>query len=213
MIRHVPFKLVSFCVLFDNNFMKIYAALALVVATTLVSVYSVLLVAVDRFILILHGMQYHKLFYPQRVRLLIFLSWIIGGSIGILVLFPSMRGSMYADKCWFILLMPGLVLTTTIIGKKFNLSQLFEKLISRKISGTVPILVVVILYCFILYKALKKVNELKKKARVQRNVDDNVRRQKKKLSRWKGIKIVFLTTASFVCTWVRSIFLNSTTNS
>lgn len=37
-------------------------------------------------------------------------------SVGFLAFIPSLRGTMSAEQCWFILLLPELVLATTIIG-------------------------------------------------------------------------------------------------
>ena len=55
--------------------------LAMIVSTTLVSVYSVLLVAIDRFFYISHGLRYQQYIFPNRVRILIVFSWIIGNII------------------------------------------------------------------------------------------------------------------------------------
>lgn len=49
----------------------------MIVSTSLVSVYSVLLVAIDRFLYILRGLQYQQYMYPNRVRILTAISWII----------------------------------------------------------------------------------------------------------------------------------------
>lgn len=56
-----------------NNFVK-----ALIVSSTLASVFSVLLVAIDRFIYILHGLKYHQFIFPNRVRVLIITTWLLG---------------------------------------------------------------------------------------------------------------------------------------
>lgn len=95
----------------------------MIVSTSLVAIYSVLLVAIDRFLYILHGLQYQQIMYPNRVRLLTFISWAISVSVGLLPLIPSLRGRMNADKCWFILLDQELVLATTLIGIKIIISN------------------------------------------------------------------------------------------
>lgn len=105
-----------------NSFL--YKFLGMVVSTSLVAIYSVLLVAIDRFLYILRGLQYQQYMYPNRVRLLSFISWTISISVGFLPLIPSLRGRMNADKCWFILLNPELVLTTTLIGIIIQLKNL-----------------------------------------------------------------------------------------
>ncbi|KAL7020009.1 hypothetical protein ACKWTF_011342 [Chironomus riparius] len=118
--------------------------IGMIVSSSLVSVFSVLLVAIDRFLYISNGLRYQQYMFPNRVRFLIVISWIIGSIIGFLPLMaPSLRGTMSGDQCWFILLNSELVLATTTIG-------------------TIPIFIVVILYSIILKKALKKVGELKK---------------------------------------------------
>lgn len=50
----------------------------MIVSATLTSAYSVVLIAVDRFLYILHGLQYQRWLYSNRARLLIVITWIIG---------------------------------------------------------------------------------------------------------------------------------------
>lgn len=50
----------------------------MIVSSTITSVYSVGLIAIDRFLYILYGLQYQRWVYPNRARLLICLTWIIG---------------------------------------------------------------------------------------------------------------------------------------
>jgi 7 transmembrane receptor (rhodopsin family) len=50
----------------------------MIVSSTLVSMLSVLLVAIDRFLYILYGMQYQQYIFPNRARILIATTWIIG---------------------------------------------------------------------------------------------------------------------------------------
>ena len=57
----------------------------LIVSSTLVSMLSVLLVAVDRFLYILYGLQYQRYIYPNRARILIVTTWILGELLAILV--------------------------------------------------------------------------------------------------------------------------------
>jgi hypothetical protein len=52
----------------------------MIVASTLTSVYSVGLIAVDRFLYIIHGIQYQQWVYPMRARLLIVGTWVVGES-------------------------------------------------------------------------------------------------------------------------------------
>lgn len=141
-----------------------------------------------------------------------------------------LRGGMNARQCWFILMLPEYVLSVTIIG-------------------VMPIGVVIILYGIILYKALKKVSELKQATSGQsgteaannlryfrgseanlsqlpevepavepstgfccwksKRTSDEALVTKRQPSKWRAIKIVFLTTGSFVITWV-PYFIGST---
>jgi hypothetical protein len=59
-----------------NNFFL--SRSGMIVSSTLVSVLSVLLVAVDRFLYILYGLQYQRYIYPNRSRILIMTTWIFG---------------------------------------------------------------------------------------------------------------------------------------
>ncbi|XP_055678308.1 5-hydroxytryptamine receptor 1A-alpha-like [Lutzomyia longipalpis] len=118
--------------------------IGMIVSSTVTSVYSVGLIAIDRFLYILYGLQYQRWIYPNRARILILFTWILGLIIGFL---PAMgwRGDTDNGRvCWFIVLAPPeLVLLTTILG-------------------LLPILLVVVLYGIILYHALRRVIELKK---------------------------------------------------
>ncbi|KAG5671916.1 hypothetical protein PVAND_002085 [Polypedilum vanderplanki] len=120
--------------------------IGMIVSSTLVSVFSVMLVAIDRFLYISNGLQYMQFMHVGRVRILIIIAWIVGLLVGFLpAMAPSLRGTMTGEQCWFILINPELVLATTIIG-------------------IAPIFVVIILYSIILRKALLKIGELKKNA-------------------------------------------------
>lgn len=87
--------------------------------------------------------------------------------------------------------------------------------------GLIPIVMVIILYSIILYKALIKVSELRKaKSRLGANSSNNLRifrgganqcnnqtapnntSHKKEPSKWWAIKIVLCTTGSFFFTWM-----------
>ncbi|XP_059611449.1 5-hydroxytryptamine receptor 1A-like isoform X1 [Phlebotomus argentipes] len=118
--------------------------IGMIVSSTVTSVYSVGLIAIDRFLYILYGLQYQRWIYPNRTRILILFTWILGLIIGFL---PAMgwRGDTDNGRvCWFIVLAPPeLVLLTTILG-------------------LLPILLVVVLYSIILYHALRRVIALNK---------------------------------------------------
>jgi hypothetical protein len=50
----------------------------MIVSSTLVSVFSVMLVAIDRFLYISNGLQYQQYMFPGRVRILVVVAWIVG---------------------------------------------------------------------------------------------------------------------------------------
>uniref|UniRef100_A0A182KG31 G-protein coupled receptors family 1 profile domain-containing protein n=1 Tax=Anopheles christyi TaxID=43041 RepID=A0A182KG31_9DIPT len=124
----------------------------LIVSTSLVSVYSVGLIAIDRYLYIVYGLQYQRYLTRTRARILIAATWIIGATIGFL---PALgwRGDTDGGRtCWFIRLAPpGLVILTAVVG-------------------ILPVLLVIILYSIILQKALRRVNQLKKASRELRGV-------------------------------------------
>ncbi|KAJ8963271.1 hypothetical protein NQ318_018738, partial [Aromia moschata] len=195
--------------------------LGMIVSSTLTSVYSVGLIAIDRFLYIIHGMKYQKWVYPNRARTLIFTAWVLGIIIGFLPLMGWHGDTNNGTICWFIILAPkGLVLLTVLIG-------------------VVPLVIVVFLYSIILYHALNKINQLQRprsgnteedlssgRIRMFRGGGTNIAEQendepqeetnvsvfrrffKKKPSpsvkapnKWKAIKVVLFTTGSFVVTW------------
>ncbi|XP_040153019.1 5-hydroxytryptamine receptor 1A-alpha-like [Anopheles arabiensis] len=126
--------------------------IGLIVSTSLVSVYSVGLIAIDRYLYIVYGLQYQRYLTRTRARILIAATWILGATIGFL---PALgwRGDTDGGRtCWFIRLAPpGLVILTAVVG-------------------ILPVLLVIILYGIILQKALRRVNQLKKASRELRGV-------------------------------------------
>jgi ABC-type multidrug transport system fused ATPase/permease subunit len=150
---------------------------------------------------------------------------------------PILRGGMTGEQCWFILMNREFVLATTVLG-------------------IIPVFIVLILYSIILYRAIKKVNELKKatsgsngtetannlryfkgstvnlrqireqeaeiplrekskrslrcccsKSKTSERIDTEtsvatVQSANRQPSKWKAVKIVILTTGSFVVTWL-----------
>lgn len=59
----------------------------MIVSSTLVSILSVLLVAIDRFLYILYGLQYQRYIFPNRARILIVTTWILGELLAVFGLF------------------------------------------------------------------------------------------------------------------------------
>lgn len=179
----------------------------MIVSSTLASIWSVLLIGIDRFFYIVHALKYQLWLNPRRARWLILCTWILGLVIGFM---PAMgwKGWTNGGKyCWFIRLAPhGLVLLTGTLG-------------------FLPIIIITILYTIILYQALRKVVQLQKSdnAASVRHVpkDDNDpnamrifrggqssrennARNKNQHSpkKSRAIIVVVLTTGSFIVTWV-----------
>lgn len=117
--------------------------LGMIVSSTAVSIFSITLVAIDRFFYILYGWKYYRYVYPNRARFSILITWILGGTIGFLpAMITSLRGSISSSQCWFANFNSGYILATTIIG-------------------VFPVLIIVGLYASILFKAMKTIDELK----------------------------------------------------
>lgn len=58
--------------------MPLPSVAGLIVSTSLVSVYSVGLIAIDRYLYIVYGLQYQRYLTRTRARILIAATWIIG---------------------------------------------------------------------------------------------------------------------------------------
>jgi uncharacterized membrane protein SpoIIM required for sporulation len=179
----------------------------MIVSSTLASIWSVLLIGIDRFLYIVHGLKYKQLLNPCRARWLILCTWILGLIIGFMPATGWKGWTNDGKYCWFILLAPhGLVLLTGALG-------------------SLPIIIITTLYLIILYHALHKIIQLQKfdheastrhvpkddddpnKMRIFRggqssreNNEDDRKRHSPKKSR--AIMVVVLTTGSFIVTWV-----------
>lgn len=117
------------------------------VSSALVSVYSIGLIAVDRYLYILYGLRYQRYLSTNRARMMVAATWVLGAIVGYL---PAMGIREFTDNgkwCWFIILTPrSLVLVTTSIG-------------------LIPLITIIVLYSIILKTALDKISNLKKAAR------------------------------------------------
>ncbi|XP_068993806.1 glucose-dependent insulinotropic receptor-like [Neodiprion pinetum] len=179
--------------------------LGMIVSSTVASLYSVGLIAVDRFLYIVHGMNYNRWMYSKRARLLILFTWVVGIILGFLPATGLWTGSTDRGRiCWFThLAPPGLILLITIIG-------------------LLPILLVLVLYGIILYHAIMKVLQLRRIDRNRTNPtasrDEDFRifrggdsasnndaakkTSKNKPSKVKAVKVVMFTCGSIVLTWI-----------
>ncbi|XP_063895684.1 glucose-dependent insulinotropic receptor isoform X2 [Helicoverpa armigera] len=117
--------------------------IGMLVCPAMVSIFSVGLIAVDRYIYILHGLYYQRWFNTTRVRIGILCIWMIGIFISTL---PAMgwTGRTFTDyRCWYIAVFPSallLVLSIVVLS---------------------VIIMVCILYILILRSAVKAVDKIR----------------------------------------------------
>ncbi|XP_076355250.1 glucose-dependent insulinotropic receptor-like [Tachypleus tridentatus] len=110
-----------------------------IVSASLASSWSITLIGIDRFIFIAYGLYYKNWMTTKRARLMIGFSWVICVLIG----FSPAMGWSYpgnGSQCWYVTAAkPEHLLFTVTIG--FFL----------------PLGIIVVLYTFILYKAIRQV--------------------------------------------------------
>ncbi|XP_021186458.3 5-hydroxytryptamine receptor 1A isoform X1 [Helicoverpa armigera] len=116
--------------------------IGMLVCPAMVSIFSVGLIAVDRYIYILHGLYYQRWFNTTRVRIGILCIWMIGITLGFMPATGWTNTELILTRCYYVALFPG----TLILINSF--------------LSIVPILVSLILYSIILVHALKTVNIL-----------------------------------------------------
>ncbi|XP_075982556.1 glucose-dependent insulinotropic receptor-like isoform X2 [Anticarsia gemmatalis] len=203
--------------------------MGMLVCPAMVSIFSVGLIAVDRYIYILHGLYYQRWFNTTRVRIGILIIWMIGIFISTL---PAMgwTGRSFRDfRCWYIAVFPSaLLLVISIVVLSV-------------------IIIVCLLYILILRSAVKtvdKIREFKENSYTNKGylddlsssativsiseyaesmemtklekeihrTDSNVTREGRRVgccwlrpanhpSKLKAVKTVLLVTMCFLCTW------------
>ncbi|XP_028161141.1 5-hydroxytryptamine receptor 1A-like isoform X1 [Ostrinia nubilalis] len=117
--------------------------LGMLVCPAMVSIFSVGLIAIDRYIYILHGLYYQRWFNTTRVRIGIVCIWIIGTILGFMPVTGWVNHEPIDARCSYVAVYPGSLI-------------LFNSLLS-----TIPIIIVTILYSVILLQALKTQNNIK----------------------------------------------------
>ncbi|PSN31804.1 hypothetical protein C0J52_22314 [Blattella germanica] len=180
--------------------------LGMIVSSTLASIWSVLLIGIDRFLYIVRALQYQQMLSPFRARILIILTWILGIVIGFMPITGWIGDTGQGRYCWFIKLAPPeLVLTTAIVG-------------------CLPIFIITALYSIILYHALRKVRQLQRadqeasvkhvpredqaqQLRIFRggqsvNGNDERAKTRQNPKKFRAVMVVGLTTGSFIISWV-----------
>ncbi|KAJ9596058.1 hypothetical protein L9F63_012791 [Diploptera punctata] len=187
-----------------RNEMLCILQIGMIVSSTLASIWSILLIALDRFFYIVHALRYQQRLTPCRARILIGCTWALGLVVGFMPITGWTGPTNDGKYCWFIKLAPAeLVLITGTIG-------------------CFPIVAITVLYSIILYYALKKVERLQKadyeaslkeakqtsggELRMFRggrnNADDPQTGKKYSPKKFRAIMVVGLTTGSFILTWV-----------
>nr|XP_026494361.1 glucose-dependent insulinotropic receptor-like [Vanessa tameamea] len=116
--------------------------IGMLVCPAMVSLFSVGLIAVDRYIYILHGLYYQRWFSTTKVRIGILGFWLIGITLGFLPAIGFVNTELKHSRCYYVALFPGAII-------------LLNSLLS-----IVPIILVAVLYSIILVKALKNVKEI-----------------------------------------------------
>nr|XP_034833837.1 glucose-dependent insulinotropic receptor-like [Maniola hyperantus] len=116
--------------------------IGMLVCPAMVSIFSVGLIAVDRYIYILHGLYYQRWFNTAKVRIGIVCIWLIGITLGFLPASGWVNRELGHSRCFYVSLFPG-----TLI--------LLNSLLS-----IIPIILVGVLYSIILVRALKNVKQI-----------------------------------------------------
>ncbi|XP_047513033.1 5-hydroxytryptamine receptor 1A-alpha-like [Pieris napi] len=115
--------------------------LGMLVCPAMVSIFTVGLIAVDRYIYILHGLYYQRWVNTTKVRVSIMFIWLIGLTLGFL---PATGWTNHDlnSNCFYVAVFPGpLILLNSILS-------------------IVPIIVVAVLYSIILVSALKNIRKI-----------------------------------------------------
>ncbi|CAH2094709.1 unnamed protein product [Euphydryas editha] len=117
--------------------------IGMIVSPAMVSIFSVGLIAVDRYIYILHGLYYQRWFNTTKVRIGILCIWVIGITLGFLPVTGWVNTEFRKSRCYYVVLFPGgLILVNSLLS-------------------IVPIILVAVLYSIILVKALRNVENIK----------------------------------------------------
>ncbi|CAH0728529.1 unnamed protein product, partial [Brenthis ino] len=120
----------------------------MLVCPAMVSIFSVGLIAVDRYIYILHGLYYQRWFNTTKVRIGILCTWLICIILGFFPAVGWVNNELRHSRCYYVSLFPGaLVLLNSLLS-------------------IVPIILVAVLYSIILVKALKNVKEIKASVKI-----------------------------------------------
>ncbi|KPI92214.1 PREDICTED: glucose-dependent insulinotropic receptor-like isoform X1 [Papilio xuthus] len=130
--------------------------IGMLVCPAMVSIFSVGMIAVDRYIYILHGLYYQRWCNTTKVRIIIMCIWMIGLTLGFMPVTGLVNEDHIDIKCTYVSLFPSILI-------------LINSLLS-----IIPILLVAVLYTIILFKALKnakQINNTLKTVRIKSSSD------------------------------------------
>ncbi|KAG7297840.1 hypothetical protein JYU34_018583 [Plutella xylostella] len=117
--------------------------IGMIVCPTMVSIFSVGFIAIDRYIYIIHGLYYQRWINTTRVRIGILIIWLVAISIASL---PAMgwTGLTFTNyRCWYIAVFPPALLVVV------------------SIISLLVIIMVCVLYFLILHRAVKAVDDIR----------------------------------------------------
>ncbi|XP_073950278.1 dopamine receptor 4-like [Choristoneura fumiferana] len=140
----------------NSNLLCIFQ-IGMIVCPTMVSIFSVGLIAVDRYFYILHGLYYQRYFNTTRVRIGILIIWMIGLTLGFLPVTGWVNTQHIFSRCYYTALFPASLI-------------FFNSCLS-----IIPIILVTVLYSIVLVRALRNVRDIKtaqKSVHVNSNSDE-----------------------------------------
>ncbi|KAI8424919.1 hypothetical protein MSG28_006834 [Choristoneura fumiferana] len=131
--------------------------IGMIVCPAMVSIFSVGLIAVDRYFYILHGLYYQRYFNTTRVRIGILIIWMIGLTLGFMPVTGWVNTELIFSRCYYTALFPAsLIFFNTCLS-------------------IIPIILVTVLYSIVLVRALRNVRDIKtaqKSVHVNSNSDE-----------------------------------------
>ncbi|XP_055851774.1 glucose-dependent insulinotropic receptor-like [Episyrphus balteatus] len=117
-------------------------SLSMLIAANIASTFTIALIAIDRYLYILNGLHYHRYITTKHPYYAVLFVWILASLIGLVPIF-TWQYPMNGGTCWFTVLVPPKIFLIPVV------------------SGMVPILLVLVLYCIIVKNALNSRNQIK----------------------------------------------------
>ncbi|XP_047994296.1 glucose-dependent insulinotropic receptor-like isoform X1 [Leguminivora glycinivorella] len=146
--------------------------IGMIVCPAIVSIFSVGLIAVDRYFYILHGLYYQRYFNTTRVRIAIAIIWMIGLILGFMPVTGWVNNELIYTRCYYHALFPGIFVASlpamgwtgqTFTNYRCWYVALFPRALLIILSVVVlsVIIMVCILYFLILHSAVKTVDRIR----------------------------------------------------